>query len=92
MFATFLQVVPSLASFSFVACLWLLLLSFLWSLWSAFQQGWAKLQRLHQVPCSGCTFFTGEYNLKCTVHPCKALHEEAIDCPDYKSAPLQRAG
>jgi hypothetical protein len=44
----------------------------------------ARLRRLHQVPCSRCAFYTGDYRLKCTVHPCKALSEEAIACLDYE--------
>ncbi|MCA1992233.1 MAG: hypothetical protein LDL41_09345 [Coleofasciculus sp. S288] len=50
----------------------------------AVQDGITRLRRLHQVPCSRCAFFTGDYRLKCTVHPCKALSEEAIGCLDYE--------
>ncbi|NET08762.1 MAG: hypothetical protein F6K16_29510, partial [Symploca sp. SIO2B6] len=42
------------------------------------REGIQHLKRLHQVPCSGCTYFTGDYRLKCTVHPIIALTEEAI--------------
>ena len=48
-------------------------------------QGVAKLKRLHQIPCSNCAFFTGDYRLKCPVHPHEALSEEAIGCFDYES-------
>jgi hypothetical protein len=51
----------------------------------AVQDGIDRLRRLHQVPCSHCAFFTHSYYLKCAVHPCKALSEEAIDCLDYES-------
>nr|WP_242033697.1 hypothetical protein [Phormidium sp. FACHB-592] len=70
----------------FTVCLWLVLVSFLWSIGKAATQGWTKVQRLHQVPCSRCTFFTHDYHLKCPVHPYKALSEEAINCLDYKPA------
>lgn len=57
---------------------------FVWSIWKAEKDGVARLHRLHQIPCSRCTFFTGDYRLKCTVHPTKALTEEAINCFDYE--------
>lgn len=41
--------------------------------------------RLHRVPCANCQFFTGNYTLKCTIHPTIAMSESAIDCPDYRS-------
>ncbi|MGJ3253409.1 MAG: hypothetical protein ACFE0J_20075 [Elainellaceae cyanobacterium] len=41
--------------------------------------------RLHRVPCANCQFFTGNYTLKCAIHPTTAMSESAIDCPDYKS-------
>ncbi|MGJ3244828.1 MAG: hypothetical protein ACFE0I_01990 [Elainellaceae cyanobacterium] len=46
----------------------------------------AYANRLHQVPCASCQFFTGNYTLKCTIHPTTAMSESAIDCPDYKSS------
>jgi hypothetical protein len=64
--------------------------SFLWALWSALREGWSNLRKLHQIPCSRCAFFTGDYHLKCTVHPCKALSEEAINCLDYESISTPR--
>lgn len=57
---------------------------FLWSAWQAARDGIAQLQRLHQIPCSNCAFFTGDYRLKCTVHPSRALTEAALDCLDYE--------
>ena len=41
------------------------------------------LQRLHQIPCSKCAYFTGDYRLKCTVQPMIAMSEEAIGCRDF---------
>ncbi len=54
------------------------------SICAAVRDGITRLKRLHQVPCSHCAFFTGDYRLKCTVHPSKALSEEAIGCLDYE--------
>ncbi len=41
--------------------------------------------RLHQIPCSQCRYFTGDYRLKCTVNPYWALSEDAIGCCDFES-------
>ncbi len=38
---------------------------------------------LHKIPCSRCQFFTGNYRLKCTLHPKTAMSESAINCPDF---------
>lgn len=67
-------------------CTWSLLGLFLWSLWKAAQDAAVRLRRLHQIPCNRCAFFTGDYRLKCTVHPVKALTEEALNCSDYEPA------
>lgn len=40
--------------------------------------------RMHQVPCSQCQYFTQDYFLKCTVHPHRALSEDAIGCRDFE--------
>ncbi len=40
-------------------------------------------KRLHQIPCAKCQYFTGNHHLKCTVQPCFALTEEAINCLDF---------
>lgn len=44
-----------------------------------------RAQRMHQIPCANCVFFSGDYHLKCPVQPTIALSEDAIDCPDYRS-------
>jgi hypothetical protein len=68
--------------------IWLLVSLFIaWRLIKITQQGIAHLKRLHQVPCSNCAFFTGDYRLKCTVHPITAMSEEAIDCRDFMVKP-----
>lgn len=68
--------------------IWLVSVGFFLSVCFAVEDGFVRLRRLHQIPCSHCAFFTGDYRLKCTVHPCKALSEDAIDCLDYE--PLKR--
>jgi hypothetical protein len=65
--------------------IWVVLVAFFLAVCYAVQDGVVRLRRLHQVPCSRCVFFTGNYHLKCTVHPCKALSEDAIDCLDYEA-------
>ncbi|MGK7891183.1 MAG: hypothetical protein AB4042_17780 [Leptolyngbyaceae cyanobacterium] len=62
---------------------WLLLAIACWGLWSALHRGIAQARRMHQIPCSNCQFFTGNYLLKCTVRPDIALSEAAISCSDY---------
>ena len=73
-----------LVSSIFPILIWLVLLGFMLAMCLAVRDGVARLKRLHQIPCSRCAFFTGDYRLKCTVHPCKALSESAIDCLDYE--------
>ncbi|HCF30158.1 MAG TPA: hypothetical protein DEV81_23825 [Cyanobacteria bacterium UBA11049] len=41
------------------------------------------LERLHQLPCRNCQFFSRNPYLKCAVHPCIALTEKASNCSDY---------
>ncbi|MEB3339295.1 hypothetical protein [Okeania sp.] len=41
-------------------------------------------QRMHNIPCSNCLFFTRNYYLKCPVQPKVALSEKAINCVDYQ--------
>lgn len=41
------------------------------------------LDRLHQVPCRNCKFFSRNPYLKCAIHPCIALTEKASNCSDY---------
>lgn len=63
---------------------WSLVFLLVWSVFKTGSQGINHLKKLHEVPCSGCAFFTNDYRLKCTVHPCKALSEEAIGCRDFE--------
>lgn len=61
-----------------------LLVGLLWAIGAAGREGMLRLKRLHQIPCNRCLYFTDDHRLKCTVHPYKALTEEAIDCRDYE--------
>lgn len=67
-------------------CAWTLVLSSIWSIYKSLQKGITQLKHLHQIPCAGCIFFTGDYRLKCTVRPTDALTESAIGCIDYEPA------
>lgn len=80
-----LHVAPLIKNAVATGC-FLVLASLLWSIGKTFIRGQTTLQRLHRIPCHRCTFFTDDYRLKCTVHPHKALSEEAIDCLDYELA------
>jgi hypothetical protein len=64
--------------------IWGLLTGLILAICLAVRDGIDRLQRLHQIPCSHCAFYTGDHRLKCTVHPCRALSEEAIACLDYE--------
>ncbi|MFM6405543.1 MAG: hypothetical protein ACKPGT_13135, partial [Microcystis sp.] len=64
--------------------IWITLLFFFTALFLAVAQGRRQLQKLHRIPCSRCVFCTGDYRLKCAVHPMRAFSEEAIDCRDFE--------
>ncbi|WP_233501703.1 hypothetical protein [Acaryochloris thomasi] len=66
---------------------WGLILLMGWRLTLAVRTGVSVSTRLHQIPCADCQFFTGDYRLKCTVHPDTALSERAIDCRDFEVHP-----
>ncbi len=65
-------------------CAWTLITLFAWSIFSAVRDGVATTQKMHQIPCSDCQFFTGDYRLKCTVRPSIANTEAALECCDYQ--------
>lgn len=73
---------PVLGLVCFVTA-WTLVVLLIWEIWIAARDGIATVKRLHQIPCANCQFFTGEYLLKCTVHPTSALTSEAITCSDF---------
>lgn len=54
-----------------------------WSLANLVMDIIAEAKKMHQIPCTKCRFFTGDYHLKCTVNPSIANTEQAIDCSDY---------
>jgi hypothetical protein len=83
-----MQSIPFFFKAILISYILLILFFYLRSAWKNTQKNLIHLQRLHQIPCGNCLFFTGEYNLKCAVHPCKALSEEAIGCADYQSAKI----
>ncbi|MEL6580866.1 MAG: hypothetical protein AAFQ14_14040 [Cyanobacteria bacterium J06621_12] len=55
-----------------------------WSLISCVLDVVAQAKKMHQIPCTKCRFFTGDYRLKCTVNPSEANTEKAIGCGDYR--------
>lgn len=66
---------------------WVMLFAlFIWAICVAFQDGMARLKRLHQIPCDRCAYFTGNTYLKCTVQPCRAFTEDALGCIDFEPA------
>jgi hypothetical protein len=76
---------PMLVPLCFITA-WGLLAMVIWNLWAFLRDIMARAKQMHQVPCAHCRYFTGDYHLKCTVHPDKALSEEAIGCQDYEIA------
>jgi hypothetical protein len=54
-----------------------------WSVASFIMDAVSRAKEMHQIPCSKCRFFTGDYRLKCTINPHLANTEEAISCKDY---------
>lgn len=63
---------------------WVFILSLVWGTLAMIQDTIRVSQKLHQIPCANCQFFTDSYYLKCPVHPSSALTEEAINCMDYE--------
>ncbi|MBD2083224.1 hypothetical protein [Leptolyngbya sp. FACHB-17] len=73
---------PFLVPTCFTAA-WALVLSMAWRTFEITRDTVKQAKQMHQIPCADCQFFTGDYNLKCPVHPMTALSEDAIACPDY---------
>jgi hypothetical protein len=78
------QIIELFTVFCCLCCAWGFMGLLVWSLWNTLQKGAHQLQQLHRVSCDRCLFCTGDYRLKCTVHPTIAFSEEAIDCPDFE--------
>ncbi|MEH2198994.1 hypothetical protein CDG77_12925 [Nostoc sp. 'Peltigera membranacea cyanobiont' 213] len=74
---------PFLVPICFVVA-WTVTIFVVLSLWTAARDSVATAKLMHQIPCTGCQFFTDNYRLKCTVRPSIANTEEAIDCSDYQ--------
>lgn len=74
---------PVLLQLRFVGACSLLGL-FGWSFASFVMDTVARAREMHQIPCTKCRFFTGDYRLKCTVRPNIANTEQAIGCFDYQ--------
>lgn len=41
-------------------------------------------RKMHQIPCTDCQYFTGNFYLKCSVNPDIANTELAISCRDFR--------
>ncbi|MBN3872579.1 MULTISPECIES: hypothetical protein [unclassified Nostoc] len=74
---------PLLIPICFVVA-WTVTILAVLSLWTAARDSVTTAKQMHQIPCSGCQFFTDNYRLKCTVRPSIANTEEAINCFDYQ--------
>ncbi|MEH1781105.1 MAG: hypothetical protein V7K67_18435 [Nostoc sp.] len=74
---------PLLVPICFVVA-WTVIILVILSLCAAARDSLTTAKQMHQIPCTGCQFFTDNYRLKCTVRPSIANTEEAIDCSDYQ--------
>lgn len=79
----FNQISPFLLHIVCFSVAWLLVFSLIWSTYRMLTQGITRVKKLHKIPCSTCKFFTGNYQLKCTINPKIALTEQAINCSDF---------
>ncbi|MBN3881143.1 MULTISPECIES: hypothetical protein [unclassified Nostoc] len=77
------EIQPLLIPICFITA-WTVTILVVLSLWTAARDSVATAKQMHQIPCTGCQFFTDNYRLKCTVRPSIANTEEAIDCLDYQ--------
>jgi len=66
--------------------IWLMMTGFFAAVCYAFSDSIELLKKLHGVPCDRCYYFTGHQQLKCAVHPCIAMTEAAMHCPDFVQA------
>jgi uncharacterized protein YpmS len=74
---------PFLIPICFVIAWTMIILVFV-NLWTATRETVKTAQKMHQIPCHNCQFFTNNYRLKCTVNPYIANTEEAIGCKDHQ--------
>ncbi|QHG18320.1 hypothetical protein [Nostoc sp. ATCC 53789] len=82
-FFVFHGIQPLLIPICFITA-WTLTILVVMSLWTAARDSVTTAKLMHQIPCTGCQFFTDNYRLKCTVRPSIANTEEAINCLDYQ--------
>ena len=70
----------------FCIAFWSIIGSFIvWKILQVANKGINYIKKLHQIPCANCVYFTGDYRLKCTVEPIKAMTENAIACKNFAS-------
>ncbi|MFN6514463.1 MAG: hypothetical protein RMY29_008175 [Nostoc sp. CreGUA01] len=77
------RIQPLLVPICFVVA-WTVIILAILNIWAAARDSVATAKQMHQIPCTGCQYFTDNYRLKCTVRPSIANTEEAIDCSDYQ--------
>ena len=86
LFSALIQIIdilqPLLITICFVMA-WSIIALLLVNLWTATKDTVEIAQKMHQIPCPNCQFFTNNYRLKCTVNPYTASTEAAIGCKDY---------
>jgi hypothetical protein len=63
---------------------WMMILLITWNIWAVIRDITTVAQKMHEIPCANCQFYTGSYYLKCPVHPQAALTKEAVGCIDYQ--------
>lgn len=74
-----------LAPMGVVFVIWMVLVLVKLDFWKTFRNRLTPIKSSSKIPCSKCRFFKNDPYLKCAVHPCKVLSEEAINCVDYWS-------
>jgi hypothetical protein len=71
----------------FCVCVWAIVFGLIfYRIISGITQGINYVKKIHQIPCSQCAYFTGNYQLKCTINPAIALSESAILCRDFQKS------
>lgn len=76
------QYYPYLRPFYFLAA-WGLFFLLVFQVISLIVYVHKRSQKMHQIPCTSCQYFTYNFHLKCPVNPKIANTESAINCPDF---------